>query len=49
MYLCSGPAGNAAVMGIDNAPFIMQSPDVHTTPCQDIVLTGRNYMTPDFR
>lgn len=49
MYLCSGPAANAAVMGIDNDPFFMQSPDVHTTPCQDIVLTGRNYMTPDFR
>ncbi len=49
MYVASGPAGNAAVMGIDNAPFIMLSPDVHTTPCKDIVLTGRNYMTPDFR
>jgi len=49
MYVCSGPAGNAAVMGIDLAPFVMLSPDVHTTPAQDIVLTGRNYMTPDFR
>ncbi|MDQ3653721.1 MAG: PQQ-dependent sugar dehydrogenase [Chloroflexota bacterium] len=49
MYVASGPAGNAAVMGIDNGPFIMASPDVHTTPCVDIVLTGRNYVTPDFR
>jgi hypothetical protein len=27
----------------------MKSPNVHTTPCQDIVLTGRNFKTPDFR
>jgi glucose/arabinose dehydrogenase len=49
MYLCSGPAGNSAVVGIDNAPFINRSPDVHTTPGQDIVLTGQNFQTPDFR
>jgi glucose/arabinose dehydrogenase len=49
MYVASGPAGNAAVMGLDNAPFIMKSPDVHTVPCADIVLTGQNYVTPDFR
>lgn len=49
MYVCSGLAGNAAVMGIDNAPFVMLSPDAHATSCRDIVLTGRNYMTPDFR
>ena len=36
-------------MGIDNAPFIQLSPDVRATPCQNIVLTGRNYETPDFR
>ena len=49
MYLASGPAGNSAVMGLDNAPFIERSPMVHTTPCQDIVLTGQNFATPDFR
>ncbi|MDP9370629.1 MAG: PQQ-dependent sugar dehydrogenase [Chloroflexota bacterium] len=49
MYVASGPAGNAAVVGLDLVPFLMQSPDLHTTPCEDIVLTGRNYMTPDFR
>jgi glucose/arabinose dehydrogenase len=49
MYVASGPAGNAAVMGLDVAPFIMLNPDLHTRPAQDIVLTGRNYMTPDFR
>ena len=49
MYVAVGLAGNAAVMGIDNAPWIMRSPNVHATPCQDIVLTGRNFQTPDFR
>jgi hypothetical protein len=49
IYFTSGLAGNAAVMGIDNAPFIMRSPNVHATPCQDYVLTGRDYVTPDFR
>ncbi len=44
MYVASGPAGNAAVMGLDNAPFIQRSPTVHTTPCQDIVLTGQNFV-----
>ncbi len=49
MYVASGPAGNAAVMGIDNGPNIARSPQVHTTPCQDIVLTGQNFETPDIR
>jgi Cu/Zn superoxide dismutase/glucose/arabinose dehydrogenase len=49
LYLASGPAGNAAVMGLDNAPFITRSPELHTVPCEDIVLTGQNFMTPDFR
>jgi glucose/arabinose dehydrogenase len=49
MYLAAGPAGNAAVVGIDIAPFVQRSPGLHTTSCQDIVLTGQNFMTPDFR
>jgi glucose/arabinose dehydrogenase len=49
MYLASGPAGNSAVLGIDNMPLIARSPGMRTTPCQDIILTGRNYETPDFR
>ncbi|MDP9314323.1 MAG: sugar dehydrogenase, partial [Chloroflexota bacterium] len=49
MYLASGPAGNAAVIGMDNAASVVRSPMVHTTSCQDIVLTGQNFMTPDFR
>ncbi|MBZ9731433.1 hypothetical protein LB467_17230 [Salegentibacter sp. JZCK2] len=49
MYVSVGPAGNAAVMGPDVAPFVMLSPDVRARPCQDIVLVGRNYKSPDFR
>ncbi len=49
MYVAVGPAGNSAVMGIDNAPFVKMYPDAHTSTCQDIVLTGRNFETPDFR
>jgi sugar lactone lactonase YvrE len=49
MYVASGQAANAAVLGIDNAPWIMRSPGVRARPCQDYVLTGRNFQTPDFR
>jgi len=49
MYVASGPGGNSAVMGLDNAPFIERSPGVHATACRDIVLTGQNFRTPDFR
>jgi glucose/arabinose dehydrogenase len=49
MYLGTGPATNAGVVGLDLVPFIMQSPGVRPHPCQEIVLTGINYRTPDFR
>ena len=49
MYVAVGLAGNAAVMGPDLAGHIKLSPNVHSTPCQDIVLTGRNFKSPDFR
>ena len=49
MYVAVGPAGNAGVIGPSVAPWVMKSPNVHTTPCRDIVLTGRNFRTPDFR
>jgi putative cell wall-binding protein/glucose/arabinose dehydrogenase len=49
MYLTSGQAANAGVLGIDNAPNIMRSPQVRPVPCRDLVLTGRNFETPDFR
>lgn len=49
MYVSVGPAGNAGVIGPSVAPWVAKSPRVHPTPCQDIVLTGRNFRTPDFR
>ena len=49
LYVTSGPAFNSGVAGIDNAPFIQRSPGVRTTAGQDLVLTGVNFETPDFR
>lgn len=49
MYVSVGMAGNAAVMGMDVGPFMMRSPEVMARPCQDIVLVGRNFLSPDFR
>jgi glucose/arabinose dehydrogenase len=48
MYVSVGPAGNAGVIGPSVAPWVMKSPNVHTTPCEDIVLTGHNFQTPNF-
>lgn len=47
MYVAIGLAGNAGVM--DMSASIMNTPDARATPCQDIVLRGRNFKTPDFR
>lgn len=49
LYVAVGPAGNAGVMDMSVAPWVKQSPGVHTTPCKDIVLLGRNFKSPDFR
>ncbi len=49
LYVSVGPAGNAGVMDKSVAAFVKLTPDVHTTPCQDIVLLGRNFKSPDFR
>jgi glucose/arabinose dehydrogenase len=49
MYLAAGPATNSGVVGIDLAPFVSRSPMLHHRPCQNIVLTGQNFETPDFR
>lgn len=47
MYVASGPAFNSAVAGVDNGPSIERTPEVHTTPCRDIVLTGQNFESPN--
>jgi glucose/arabinose dehydrogenase len=49
MFLATGPATNSGVVGLDNAPSVALSPNLSTTPCRDLVLTGVNYVTPDFR
>lgn len=48
MYVSVGPAGNAGVIGPSVAPWVMRSPGVHTTPCEDIVLTGHNFQTKNY-
>ncbi len=48
MYVSVGPAGNSGVMDPSVAPWVMKSPGVHTTPCEDIVLTGHNFESPNF-
>lgn len=49
MYVAVGPAGNAGVADLSILPWIMKSPNLHTTPYQDIVLLGNNFKTPDPR
>jgi glucose/arabinose dehydrogenase len=49
MYLAVGPATNSGIVGIDLAPVVALNPMVHHRPCQNMVLTGRNFETPDFR
>jgi len=48
MYVSVGAAGNSGVVDPSIAPWVMKSPELHTTTCQDIVLTGRNFRTPNF-
>jgi glucose/arabinose dehydrogenase len=36
-------------MDMSVAPFVKLNPDVHTIPCKDIVLLGRNFKSADFR
>jgi glucose/arabinose dehydrogenase len=48
MYVASGAGGNSGVMDPVMIPFIIRNPEVHATVCQDIVLTGQNFETPNF-
>lgn len=45
MYVAVGLAGNAGVMDMTASI----EGNAYPTPCQDIVLRGRNFKTPDFR
>lgn len=47
LYFGQGTATNSAVVGTDNYKFgwLKRYPTFHDTPCQDIVLTGRNFVS----
>ncbi len=47
MYIAVGLAGNAGVVGPDIGPFVELSPELHPRPCQDIVLVGKNFQSPN--
>jgi hypothetical protein len=51
IYWGQGVATNSGVVGSDNFDFGWPSrfPEFHDIPCQDIVLTGKNYETQNFR
>lgn len=45
LYFGQGTATNSAVVGTDNADYgwLYRYPEFHDTPCDDVVLSGRNY------
>ncbi|MDQ3395765.1 MAG: glucose dehydrogenase [Bacteroidota bacterium] len=45
VYFGLGTATNSGVVGEDNASFgwLERNPDFHDIPCEDVVLSGRNY------
>lgn len=49
LYFGQGTATNSAVVGPDNADFgwLHRHPEFHDTPCEDIILTGANFESPD--
>ena len=49
IYFGQGTATNSAVVGTDNADFgwLKRKNDFHDIPCRDVVLSGRNYETPN--
>jgi glucose/arabinose dehydrogenase len=49
IYFGQGTATNSGVVGVDNAHYgwLLRQEKFHDIPCQDIVLTGANYTTPN--
>jgi glucose/arabinose dehydrogenase len=49
IYFGQGVATNSGVVGKDNADFgwLLRNKDFHDISCQDIVLTGQNYTSPN--
>lgn len=48
MYVTVGAATNSGVVDSSIAPWVALSPEVHPRPCEDLVLTGRNFEMPNF-
>jgi glucose/arabinose dehydrogenase len=49
MYVAVGMGGNSSVMDASTGYWIKRNPTAQTTPCQDIVLMGKNFKEADFR
>jgi glucose/arabinose dehydrogenase len=49
LYFGQGTATNSGVVGTDNFEFgwLPRNPEFHDVPCEDIVLNGSNYPTPN--
>jgi glucose/arabinose dehydrogenase len=49
LYFGQGTATNSGVVGMDNFDFGWPTryPRFHDVPCEDVVLRGKNYVTPD--
>ena len=49
LYFGQGTATNSGVVGPDNHSFgwLARTPDYHDIPCQDIILNGVNFKTPN--
>lgn len=49
IYFGQGTATNSGVVGVDNYHFgwLAEHPEFHDVPCEDIVLAGKNYTTPN--
>lgn len=49
IYFGQGTATNSGVVGLDNFDFGWppRYPEFHDVPCEDVVLAGKNYTTPD--
>jgi glucose/arabinose dehydrogenase len=49
IYFGQGTATNSGVVGTDNYDFgwLPRNPEFHDIPCEDVILSGRNYTTPN--
>ncbi len=48
MYFGQGTATNSGVVGMDNAGWVVDHPEVHDLPGTTVTLVGQNYLTENF-